>query len=155
MSGAHLVTVRQVSSVTATIRRVIETALSGGETVSFHIHGTCMSPVLQGSQHVIICKNSIYFPGDLVAYYCPYQNIYFAHRFLGCVWAGRTWKYLIMADNGSRPDTLVSKSNVLGKVFSHSTASLQISSIKRCYTLLRYCYWVFRLMLERCFTRSS
>jgi hypothetical protein len=159
MSNVFAVPVTQeeynAPTVETVVHEVIESELRNGEPITLHTSGICMLPVLQDSQLLIFRKSPLYLPGDMVAFHCPYQKLRFVHRFLGYVWAGGEWKCLIMADNAARPDTLVRKPNVLGKVISQDKAKCPVGSVKRCRSLFRYCYWVFRLLLERLFTRST
>jgi hypothetical protein len=126
---------------------LIESGLENGEAVTLHTKGVCMSPVLEDSQVIHVRKSAVYFPGDLVAYYCPYQELRFIHRFLGYVWAGGVWNCLFLADNAIRPDTLVGIQNVLGKVVAKDYSNRGISMTQRCNSFFRYCYWVVRLGL--------
>lgn len=101
-----------------------------------------MSPVLKDGSTVNVRPHRGYLPGDIVAFYCPHQDSHFVHRYLGTVRAGGAWKRLMMADQAARPDTLVDRPNILGRV-----VNARVGIAARCRSLFRYASWSVRLVL--------
>lgn len=104
-----------------------------------------MDPVLRSGESVDVRGAPVYLPGDIVVYHCPYRDTVFAHRFLGYVPAGGAWKCLIMADRASRPDTLVERTSILGRLVDAEGRSPGRRLVSRIRALGRYATWVLRL----------
>jgi hypothetical protein len=108
-----------------------------------------MTPILNDGESVRVKRARLYLPGDVVAYRCPWQNLYLVHRFLGYVRVRSRWKCLLMPDRGSRPDTLVDLHSVLGRVAQHGASEFQAGPARRFPAIFRYFYWLAHLALRR------
>lgn len=107
-----------------------------------------MSPVLTDGEPVRVRRRAAYWPGDVVAYYCPHRDTYFIHRLLGFVRAGGARKCLVMADHAARPDTLVDYACILGRLTTIGGAIHPVKSATRVLSLLRYARWSLWLILD-------
>ncbi|MDN5865681.1 MAG: hypothetical protein L0I62_10810 [Gammaproteobacteria bacterium] len=107
-----------------------------------------MDPCLKPGRPVTVRPVRRYWPGDALAYYCPYRHKYFVHRLLGYVRAGGAWKCLIMADRARRPDILVALDAIAGAVVDSPSRSQMATPTLRIRALGRYLYWAARLAIR-------
>ena len=120
-----------------------------GDHIGLTVRGTCMEPDLKDGETVSVRRPRWYFPGDVVAYYSPFEDRYLVHRFLGYVRAGGVWKCLVMADRAAKPDVLIESSRVLGKLAGGLARNGVRPGARRAQAVWRYVYWVSRIALHR------
>ena len=128
----------------------INDALQAGTTCTFKVTGECMIPVLHDNDMLQVARKP-YYPGDILVYYCPFQQSKLAHRFLGTVFTGTTTKFLFMADNAEKPDVLIQTELVLGSVVSVNQAAFRVPLKARIVAFAKYLYWVSVLFLKKLF----
>ncbi len=131
----------------ATVGDVVEQ----GEQVTLHVSGECMNPLLNHKDKVEIKNMGGYLPGDVVAFYSPFLGVVLIHRLLGSVRIRGKPKILSMADNAARPDAMVEKTYLMGKVVTKNGCEFPVDLMLRVKTALRLGYWLFRLALEKQF----
>lgn len=129
-------------------------ALAAGETVVLRVDGGCMEPDLHHGATVQVARSRFLWPGDVVAFHCPYQKRFLMHRCLGYVRSRGAWKVMTMADRGASPDVLAELPRVLGRIGSHAGAPYRAPVTKRLESVLRYLFWSGRFLLRR-HTRSA
>jgi len=147
---------QRVSRVSAQILETcLRAAVQSGDHVALTVRGDCMEPGLKDGDIVDIRRTRWYFPGDVVAYFNPFEDRYLVHRFLGYVRSGGVWKCLVMPDRGAKPDVLVECSRALGKVVEDRDSNFAWPGACRVIlTTCRYIYWVLRIALQRCRRRG-
>ena len=131
------------------IRDILREDLLPGDRAKLFIDGSCMAPVVQNRDQVTIEVKNRFYPGDIVAFYCPYNKKNFVHRLLGTINTNGGRKCLTMADNGVIPDVLVDIDDLIGKVISVSGRSAEISGFVRVKSGLRYLYWCGKLWFRK------
>ena len=131
------------------IQDALKTMLAEGESITLSVNGFCMVPSLHDDEQVTVTHSLRYWPGDLVAYYCPRKQQRFIHRFLGYVYSKGQRKCLIMSDDGNKPDPLVDANTVLGKVIARNKIDHQISMAKRARSVFLYGYWLIYLVIQK------
>ena len=127
----------------------IVSALAEGEGMVFQVAGNCMEPALNHQASVRLERSGFFIPGDVVAFYCPNLQRLMMHRFLGYVRRRGAWKLMVMADQGTRPDSLVDVSAVLGRVTARDNQRYRIFLFVRLRAMCRYAEWCFRLIARR------
>lgn len=113
-----------------------------------------MAPELRDQAAVVrVVHARTFLPGDVLAFYCPYQERILTHRLLGYVRSRGTWKLLTVADRGVRPDPLLEVPLVLGRMVGLEDRRFRIGPTKRLIALLRYLFWCGRLLSRRLVAR--
>ena len=147
MKLCHLI---DSSLVIKAINDCIDEGLRDGNDLSLAIKGDCMAPLLQNGGSVQIAQQSNYLPGDIVAYFCPYKKERLLHRVLGrvafdsLIKESEEQRYLIKADNGLKPDTLVRNSLILGKA-----VDLKVAYTKRLSCFVVNYYWQLKIYFNK------
>lgn len=111
--------------------------LQEGEVVTVTVNGSCMTPSLVDGQLISVQRKVDYFPGDIVAYYCPYLKTNVVHRLLGAVPFSKRKRYFLQADKSSRPDVLVNSEQILG-----GALDVPVSLWTRVVCLVKNAYWI-------------
>ncbi len=127
----------------------LSAALADGEGAVLRIDGGCMTPDLAHQQPVRVERAGFFWPGDVVAFHCPYQGRLLMHRCLGYVRSRGTWKLMTMPDRGIKPDVLVDLPRVLGRIGSHAGAPYRPRIANRAECVRRYVVWSARFLLRR------
>lgn len=127
----------------------LSAALADGEGAMLRIDGGCMEPDLRHGAAVKVARSRFLWPGDVVAFHCPYQDRFLMHRCLGYVRSRGAWKLMTMPDNGVKPDVLVDLPRVLGHIAWHADAPYRVPARKRLASLRRYLFWCSRLLIRR------
>jgi hypothetical protein len=115
----------------------LTTALAEGEEVVLQVTGECMKPAVGHQAMVRIERTKFFVPGDVVAFHCPHQRRLMVHRFLGYVRRRSAWKLMTMADQGTRPDSLVDASCVIGRVIAQGGRAYRIIPVARLKAIRR------------------
>ena len=131
-------------AVLAVVNSGIDTYLKEGGDCQFVVKGGCMSPLLKNADHVTVRQKSHYYPGDVVAYYCPFKEMRVVHRLLGQLTLGTRRVCLIKADNQTQPDVLVARDSLLGYV-----TQLPTSHLLRVKCSLLFAYWIIKLTSKK------
>jgi signal peptidase I len=132
------------NNINKPILECVQTSLQQGESIVVNISGSCMEPELRDGDRVTIESRSHYFPGDIVAYFSPYQETWLVHRFLGYVYADHGWKFMLMADTANKPDILVRKENIIGKAIATESDACPVRFSRRFQAITRYIFWVLK-----------
>ena len=127
----------------------LSAALAEGEEIAFQVAGNCMEPAVAHQTSVRLERSVFFIPGDVVAFYCPNLQRLLMHRFLGYVRRRGAWKLMVMADQGTQPDSLVDVSAVLGRVTARDNQRYRISLFVRFRAMCCYAEWCFRLIARR------
>ena len=136
-------------SIEATVLDTIREELKARGSVNFWVSGFCMEPAIRDDVMVQVVEPGTSYPGDILAYVDAESGQRFMHRFVGKVPAGGTWKYLLMADNASKPDTLVARQQVLGKVVRVDGMRSGVSLGCRARSMFRYAWGIGHILLHR------
>jgi hypothetical protein len=124
-------------------------ALAEGEKAMLRVKGDCMEPDVRHQATVRVDRPRFFVPGDVVAFHCPHQNRLLIHRFLGYAPCRGAWKLMTMADRGVRPDPLVDRSRVLGRVIAQDGRAYRVAPARRLESLRRYLEWCARYFARR------
>ena len=131
------------------INVILKEHIQQSETIGFTVKGSCMEPIIKDEDLVIIAAVNKFRAGDILVYFCPYQQCRFAHRYLGSLFTGREQKLLFKAGNAKAPDVLVHKDNVLGKVINVNASQLSISIKERIASKAVFAYWLMILCCKK------
>ena len=130
------------------VRETIFEGLKTGEIVKMTVTGISMFPILKkGDQLEIVSSN--YGAGDLVAYYCPHLKIKIVHQYLGKVAFASYSKILLGSEQNNKPDILIEKSRIFGKVLALNDVPFKVTFYQRIRSFVRYLYWCGYLLLKR------
>ena len=122
----------------------VQARLRDGESVVANISGSCMNPTLRDGDQVTIVSRRHYLPGDVIAYFCPCLETWIAHRFLGYVLTNHQWKFMLMADSACKPDILIEKKYIIGKVVATEFDAFPVRLSQRFTATRRYIFWVLK-----------
>ena len=89
-----------------------------GGTTRLQVDGVCMAPLLNPGETVVVRRQRLYWPGDVLVF-VGYDGRLYVHRMLGYVLNPWRVRLLTKADRGSRPDMLVQPEHVVGRVWPH------------------------------------
>jgi hypothetical protein len=95
---------------------LLDAALADDIDIALHVSGHCMKSIMSDGDTVSIRRASYYLPGEIIAYRTADAAQSFIHRYLGCIYVGKTLKHILKADDANRPDTLILCADILGKV---------------------------------------
>ncbi len=102
------------SSAPGGTHQILQTLMQK-DSVTVHVCGTCMAPLITADAQLRVRRCRIYLPGDIVVF-ATADNRYLVHRIIGIYRKEGRWKYLTLADNGARPDAAIGQDAILGKV---------------------------------------
>lgn len=102
----------------ASTNKVVDTALKSlaeDGQLSIHISGSCMMPLIKNGALVEVCKQDLYWPGDILVKRCLNGQL-IAHRLIG-YYPRRGKLYLVTrADNAAKADASIESSQIIGRV---------------------------------------
>jgi hypothetical protein len=142
------------ASIDAAVVEALRSELRNHGQVRIHVSGSCMEPVITDSSRLTLSNLEGSLPGDILVYHSPHErndeHKNFVHRYLGKTPAGQgRWKYLLIADNGTRPDTLVDPENIIGRVCEIDGVDVQVSTGRRLMSITKYIGIVSKLSVNR------
>jgi hypothetical protein len=114
-----------------------------------------MAPALSDGELVRLEWPGLLLPGDVAAFSCPTQDRLLVHRFLGYVRHRGAWKIMAMADRGSRPDPLVDRAHLIGRVRLRGGLVFRVSPTRRLEAMGRFVAWCFRFLCRRIVGRTA
>ena len=83
--------------------------------LTINVKGACMHEVVPAGSDVRLEENSLYWPGEIVAFKCGNGELV-SHRFLGYLRGRSGWLVITRADSALRADSPVALRNVLGRI---------------------------------------
>jgi hypothetical protein len=89
--------------------------MAADRAVPLRITGGCMAPLVEENAVVLVKKQRLYWPGDIVVFGGSAGSLQ-AHRLIGMYPRRGRLRCLTQADNGSRPDPSILRQSILGRV---------------------------------------
>lgn len=90
-------------------------SLSAEQEVRVKVTGTCMRPLLEPGDQVLVKAQRVYLPGDCLVFIGP-GNQLLAHRLIGYYFKQRRWRYLTQADQALAPDRYLFREDIVGRI---------------------------------------
>lgn len=112
-----------------------ELIADGGLTV--RANGDCMTGAFPNGAMLLIKRNAVYLPGDVVVY-ARGDSTLVSHRLLGYLPGPYGWRTLTRADNTRNADAPVALSRVLGRVVQTDGVPLKCTLRVRAVACLAY-----------------
>ncbi len=126
------------SSAPGGTHQILQTLMQK-DSVTVHVCGMCMAPLITADAQLRVRRRRIYLPGDIVVFTTA-DNRYLVHRIIGLYRKGGRWKYLTQADNCARPDAAIGQDALLGRVTAGDclTQAVRVPLFHRLRALARF-----------------
>lgn len=118
------------------VKGVLE-SLRGFDELAVRVSGSCMDPVICDGALVLLKRQKVYLPGDIVTYRNGIGQLV-CHRFLGYRPGPGGWRALTQADEAAMPDASVRPGRLLGKVVASDRRPVPVTLKDRGQAVLKY-----------------
>jgi len=136
-------------SASKTVDTALKSLAKDGE-LSIRVSGVCMRPLIEDGAKVMVHKQSLYWPGDVLVKR-GYQGQLFAHRLIGFYPRRGKLYFVSCADDTERADAPVAGSLIIGRVSGGECADsvVKVPLRKRIKAFGQFVWWLVRQVGHR------